>query len=115
MESKEATHKLLEIFGSKIKFNKDFDRYIPLLKDNMTQDFILWCKRCKENKELGSVPPKKEHKNLYIFFRKIASDIRVTLIKEQNKDFIIVILSDHKYYDGTRVKLGYKKSSYYGS
>ena len=81
----------------------------------MVDDFIEWCKRCKENKELGSVPKKKEHKHLYVFFRKIASDIRVTLIKEQNKNFIEIILDDHKAYDDVRLKLGYKKSSYYGS
>ena len=99
MESKEARQKLLEIFGSQIRFNKDFDKYIARLKEGMTKEFIEWCRRCKNNLELGSVPPKKEYKNLYVFFRKIASDVRVTLIKEQNSDFVEVILSDHKYYD----------------
>ena len=115
MESKEIRQKLLEIFGSQIKFNKNFDDYILKLKEGMLNDFIEWCRRCKENKELGSVPQKKEFKNLYVFFRKIASDIRVTLIKEQNKDFIDIMLDNHKVYDNTRLKLGYKKSSYYGS
>ena len=54
-------------------------------------------------------------KNLYVFFRKIASDMRVTLIKEQNSDFVEIILDGHKAYDDTRLKLGYKQSSYYGS
>ena len=88
MEGKEVRQKLLEILGIKIKFNKNFDSCAEKLKEGMINDFIDWCKRCKENKELGSVPPRKEFKHLYIFFRKIASDIRVTLIKEQNKDFI---------------------------
>lgn len=115
MEGKKARQLLLKIFGSQIKFNKDFDNYIIRLKENMLNDFIEWCRRCKENKELGSVPKKKEFKNLYVFFRKIGSDIRVTLIKEQNKDFIEIKLEDHKAYDDTRLKLGYKKSSYYSS
>jgi len=115
MESKEVRQKLLDIFGKKIKFNKDFDKYIIRLKKGMLNDFIEWCKRCKEEKELGSVPSKKEFKDLYVFFRKIASDVRVTLIKEQNKDFIEIRLEDHKAYDDIRLKLGYKKSSYYGS
>lgn len=81
----------------------------------MINDFIDWCKDCKENIEIGSVPPKKEYKHLYVFFRKIGSNIRIVLIKEQNKDFIEIVLDDHKAYDETRLKLGYKKSSYYGS
>ena len=115
MEGKEARQKLLEIFGSQIKFNKDFDIYAAKLKEGMLNDLVGWCRRCKENKELGSVPQKKEFKHLYVFFRKIASDTRVTLIKEQNKDFIEIIMDGHKTYDNTRLKLGYKKSSYYGS
>jgi len=115
MEGKEARQKLLKIFNTRIKFNKEFDENISRLKDSMADELIEWCKRCFENKELGSVPQKKEFKNLYVFFRKIASDLRVTLIKEQNKDFIEIHLENHKGYDDTRVKLGYKKSSYYGS
>ena len=110
-----VAQELIEIFGNQIKFNKDFEKYIKELKEGMVKEFIEWCKRCKNNKELGSVPPRKEYKQLYVFFRKIGSDIRATLIKEQNKDFIEIILSNHKYYDQTRLKLGYKKSSYYGS
>src|SRR3989338_6875472 len=112
MESKEARLKIIEIFGERIMFNKDFDKNLSKLKDGMIQDIIEWCKNCKDNKELGSVPPKREFKNLYVFFRKIASDVRVTLIKEQNKYFIQINLEDHKGYDNTRVRLGYKKSSY---
>ncbi|MDO8740905.1 MAG: hypothetical protein Q7J54_05030 [Candidatus Woesearchaeota archaeon] len=115
MEDKKAKQKLLEIFGNQIKFNKNFDDYIVKLKEGMLNDLIEWCRRCKENKELGSVPSKKEFKHLYVFFRKIASDVRAVLIKEQNKDFIEIILEDHKAYDDARLKLGYKKSSYYGS
>lgn len=115
MEGKKARQKLLEIFGSQIKFNKNFDDYIMKLKEGMLNDLIEWCRRCKENKEFGSVPSKKEFKHLYVFFRKIASDVRAVLIKEQNKDFIEIILEDHKAYDDARLKPGYKKSSYYGS
>ncbi len=115
MEGKEARQKLCEIFGSQIKLNKDFDKHIRRLKDSMVAELIEWCIRCKENKEIGSVPQKKEFKNLYVFFRKIGSDIRAVLIKEQNSDFIELILSSHKTYDQARLKLGYKRSSYYGS
>ena len=115
MEGKEARQKLLDLFGSGIKFNREFDKHIEALKEGMANDLIEWCRRCKENKELGSVPPKREFKHLYVFFRKIASDVRAVLIKEQNKYFIEIILEDHKGYDDARMKLGYKKSSYYGS
>jgi|SRR3989344_4225939 len=115
MEVQEVKNQLLRIFGNQIKFNKQFDDFVIKLKEGMIKDLIDWCIRCKENKELGSVPPKKEYKNLYVFFRKIASDVRMVLIKEQNSNFIEIILDDHKYYDDTRLRLGYKKSSYYGS
>lgn len=114
MELEQVRAKIIGIFNEKIIFNKEFDKNIVKLKKGMIQDLLEWCKNCRDNKELGSVPPKKEFKNLYVFFRKIASDIRVTLIKEQNKDFIQINLEDHKNYDNTRMKLGYKKSSYYG-
>jgi len=115
MQDKEARQKLLKIFGSQIKLNKDFGSYVEKLKENMVNDLIEWCERCKDNKELGSVPKKKEFKNLYIFFRKIGSNIRVTLIKEQNQNFIEIRLEDHKCYDDIRIRLGYKRSSYYSS
>lgn len=115
MEGKEARQKLLEIFGTKLRFNRDFDARVAQLKEGMANDLIEWCRQCRDNKELGSVPSKKEFKSLYVFFRKIASDVRVTLIKEQNSGFIEISLEDHKAYDNTRQKLGYKKSSYYGS
>lgn len=115
MDGKEARQKLLDIFGSQIRLNKDFDKHIRRLKDGMAVELIAWCIRCKENKEIGSVPQKKEFKNLYVFFRKIGADIRAVLIKEQNSGFIELILSSHKTYDQARLKLGYKRSSYYGS
>ncbi len=115
MEAKEARQQLLKLFGQQIRFNKDFDDYFAKLKDNMATDLLLWCERCKNNLELGSVPPRKQFKHLYVFFRKIASDVRVVLIKQQNNDFIEMILDSHKQYDDTRTKFGYKKNSYYGS
>ncbi len=115
MDIQEVKKQIIRIFGIQLKFNKEFDDYALKLKEGMISDLIDWCRRCKENKELGSVPPRKEFKNLYVFFRKIASDIRVVLIKEQNSDFIEIILDNHKCYDDNRMKFGYKTSSYYGS
>ena len=115
MEGKEVRKQLHSIFGQQLKFNKEFDKYAEQLKEGMLQDFFTWCNDCKNDLADRSTPPKKKYKHLMVFFRKIASDIRVTLIKEKNKDFIEIILSGHRYYDDTRVKLGYKKSSYYGS
>ncbi|MBI2140491.1 hypothetical protein HYU14_06205 [Candidatus Woesearchaeota archaeon] len=115
MESQKLRRQLAEILGKSLKFNREFDPTAERLKEGMQNELVEWCRRCKENKELGSVPPKKEFRDLYIFFRKIASDVRVTLIKVQNSDFIEIHLSGHKEYDDARMKYGYKKSSYYGS
>ena len=103
------------IFSQQLKFNKEFDTYAEQLKEGMLQDFFAWCNDCKNDLADRSTPPKKKYKHLMVFFRKIASDVRVTLIKEKNKDFIEILLNGHKHYDDTRMNLGYKKSSYYGS
>src|SRR3989338_539621 len=105
MNGEEARQRLYEIFGSQLKFNKQFDQYAENLKEGMMQDLLHWCKRAKENKLLGSVPSKKKFKHLYTFFRKIGSDTRAILIKEQNSQFIEVILTGHRHYDETRLKL----------
>ena len=115
MEKEEVKQKLIDIFGAQIKFNRDFDDYISRLKDNMIVELIEWCSRCKERKEIGSQPKNKEYKHLYVFFRKIGSDVRAILIKEKNNDFIELHLFDHKSYDNERMNFGFKKSSYYGS
>mgnify|MGYP005853019345 CR=1 FL=1 len=111
----EIRKQLRELLGERLIFNKEFDKYAENLKKGMLQDLFEWCIRCKDGLEAGSTPPKKQYKNVIVFFRKIASDVRVTLIKEKNKGFLEIILSGHKYYDDTRMKLGYKKSSYYDS
>ncbi len=67
MEGKEVRQLLLKIFGSQIRFNKTFDSHIARLKESMLNEFIEWCKRCKENKEFGSVPQKKNLK-IYMYF-----------------------------------------------
>ena len=115
MEDKEIRKQLLSIFGQQLKFNKEFDKYAEQLKEGMLQDFLAWCKDCKNDVADRSTPPIKKYKHLLVFFRKIASDVRAVLIKEKNSNFIEIILSGHKHYDDTRMKLGYKRSSYYGS
>ena len=115
MEDKEIRKQLLSIFGPQLKFNKEFDKYAEQLKEGMLQDFFAWCNDCKNDLADMSTPPKKQYKHLLVFFRKIASDVSAVLIKEKNSDFIEIILSGHKHYDNTRMKFGYKKSSYYGS
>lgn len=50
-----------------------------------------------------------------------AQEVREQLIKlfgmqlKFNKEFIEIILDNHNCYDDTRMKFGYKISSYYGS
>lgn len=115
MEPEVVRQKLTELFGGQIRFNRDFEEYAGRLKESMQEDLLKWCSDCKNNLLLGSVPPKKEFKYLYVFFRKIGNNVRAALIKEQNSDFIELILSDHYAYDKKRQELGYKQSSYYGS
>ena len=115
MEGKEIRKQLYDIFGQQLKFNKEFDKYAEQLKEGMMKDLISWCNDCKNDLAQRSTPPKRQFRHLLVFFRKISSDIRVVLIKEKNSNFIEIILSGHREYDDTRMKFGYKRSSYYGS
>jgi hypothetical protein len=113
MKPEIAKQKLLDTLNQKLEFNRDFDRYFSNLKDSMQEELIKWCIDCKEGNAKGSVP--KDFKDLFVFFRKIGNSIRCTLIKKQNSDFIEIHLTEHREYDDLRTKLGYKRSSYYGS
>ncbi|MBU0616063.1 MAG: hypothetical protein KJ601_08300 [Nanoarchaeota archaeon] len=115
MESKELRQKLIEIFGQQIIFNKEFDSYASRLKEGMLSDLVEWCINCKEQRVDGSQPKREEYRHLFVFFRKIGSNVRATLIKVKNSDFIEIRLENHKCYDDTRIEFGYKKSSYYAS
>ena len=103
------------VLGEDVVFNKDFDKHVLSLKGGMFEDFISWIKNCETGNILGSVPPKREFKDLYVFFRKIGNSKRAVLIKRQNSDFVELILSEHLAYDKKRKELGFKKSSYYKS
>jgi hypothetical protein len=115
MKPEEAKQKLHELFGSQLFINKEFDDYFSLLKEQMQSDFMDWCGLCKEGKAIGSVPIRKQHKDKFVFFRKIGGDVRAVLIKKQNSLFIELYLTEHREYDDIRKKLGYKQSSYYFS
>jgi len=115
MEMIKAKQLLREILGDNIKINKTFDERFSNLKESMQEEFINWCIECKEGRALGSVPPKKGYRDLYVFFRKIGNNVRAVIIKKQNNGFIEVILENHDTYDEKRQELGYKKSSYYAS
>ena len=71
MAKKEIKQELIELFGTKIKFNKNFQELANQLKQGMQEDLINWCIECEEGIALGSVPPKKQYKNLFVFFKKI--------------------------------------------
>jgi len=115
MKPEGARQKLLDLFGKQLIFSKEFDKYFSSLKETMQDSFIAWCTDCKEGRAKGSVPINKDYKDKFVFFRKIAGDIRAVLIKKQNAEFIEVHLVEHKEYDDIRKMLGYKQSSYYYS
>ena len=115
MTPEEAKQHLHNLLGPQLVFNKEFDKYFSILKDSMQQSLMSWCKNCKDDVAEGSVPDNAKFKDRWVFFRKIGSDVRCTLVKLKNSDFIEIHLTDHKEYDDIRLMFGYKKSSYYGS
>jgi len=115
MHPEEAKERLKQILGTEITFNKDFDNYFAKLKQSMQENLLSWCAECAGGTAKGSVPTSKEHKDKFVFFRKIGDNTRGILVKEQNGGFIELYLTSHKEYDDIRVNLGYKKSSYYSS
>lgn len=115
MTPKEAQQHLLDLFGQQLIFNNDFDKHFALLKEGMKENLLQWCADCKKGTAKGSVPDNPKYKDKFVFFRKIGGDMRCILIKIKNSEFIEINLVKHKEYDDIRLRLGYKKSSYYGS
>ncbi|MFH0978586.1 MAG: hypothetical protein V1837_04760 [Candidatus Woesearchaeota archaeon] len=115
MKPDEAKQKLHEMLGPQLQINPEFDKHFQDLKENMQTELIQWCQDCKDKKSKGSVPTNKKYKDIFVFFRKIGDNVRAVLTKKQNAEFMELHLQNHKAYDEIRLKLGYKKSSYYSS
>lgn len=108
MNAEELKHKLKELFGEQVMFNKDFDNYANTIK-NLDVNLIEWCQAVKEG-ELVPIRAKKDKKTL-IFIKKIGSSNRCLILKILNDNFKEIHLGDHKYYNELTKKLGIKKSS----
>lgn len=107
MDAEELKHKLKQIFGEQIVFNKDFDKYANTIK-NIDLNLIEWCESVKSG-EIKYLPVKKI--DGIVFIKKIGSSNRCVIIKIINDEFKEVHLADHIYYDRLRKVLGLKKSS----
>jgi hypothetical protein len=107
MNAEELKHKIKEIFGNQIVFNKEFDKLADDIKS--PEDLFSWCVLIKERK----IPPisNAETGDKIIFIKKIGSSNRCIIIKIKNGEFKEVHLGDHRYYNYLTGALGIKKSS----
>ena len=110
MSAEELKFKLMEIFGSQIIFNKEFDIYASVIK-NIDTNLIGWCNLLKDGK-IRAISPPKLAENI-VFIKKIGSSNRCIVIKIVNGEFREVHLGDHAYYDKLRKFLGLKKDTKY--
>ncbi len=110
MNAEELKHKLKEIFGSQIIFNKEFDSHADTIK-NIDRTLIEWCNLLKDGKIRAIRPPKLAES--VIFIKKIGSSNRCIVVKIVNGEFKEIHLGDHAYYDKLRKLLGLKKDTKY--
>jgi hypothetical protein len=108
MNAEELKHRLKEIFGEQVTFNREFDYYAETIK-NIGINLLDWCKRIKEE-EIKPIFPKKLKDGL-VFIKKIGSSNRCIVVKVVNGKFKEIHLGDHEYYDKLTKVLGLKKSS----
>ena len=107
MNVKELKSKIIEIFGSQILFNKEFDELA--ISINSPEDLFSWCILIKERK-IPSISNAKLGEKI-VFIKKIGSSNRCIIIKIRNGEFKEVHLGDHRYYNYLTSALGLKKSS----
>ena len=110
MNAEELKHKIRDIFGEQIVFNKEFDDCAEAIK-SLDDDLITWCILIKDRKI--SPISKSVLGDQIVFIKKIGSSNRCIVIKIVNGEFREVHLGDHAYYDKLRKFLGLKKDTKY--
>jgi len=110
MNAEELKHRLRNIFGDKITFNKEFEIYTDSIK-NIDETLIEWCSLLKEGKIRAFRAPRLI--GGLVFIKKIGSSNRCIVIKIINGEFREIHLGDHTYYDNLRKRLGLKKNNKY--
>ena len=108
MNAEELKHKLKEIFGEQIAFNKEFDIYAESIK-NLDESLINWCRLLKSGEIRALRAPKLI--GGIVFIKKIGSSNRCIVIKIVDGEFKEIHLADHDYYDKLRKVLGLKKDN----
>ena len=106
MSAEELKHKLREIFGNQVDFNKEFDGYAETIK-NIDASLIDWCLALQAGNIRALRAPKLA--DGVVFIKKIGSSNRCIVIKIVNGEFKEIHLGDHAYYDKLRKVLGLKK------
>ena len=108
MNAEELKHKIRDIFGEQIVFNKEFDDCAEAIK-SLDDDLITWCILIKDRK----IRPisKSVLGDQIVFIKKIGSSNRCLIIKIKNGEFKEIHLGDHKYYNYLTAALGLKESS----
>ncbi len=108
MNAEGLKHKIKEIFGNQIIFNKEFDYYAESIK-NIDATLISWCMLIKERKVFPI--SKSVLGDKIVFIKKIGSSNRCLIIKIKSGEFSEVHLADHVYYNKLTQDLGIKRSS----
>ncbi len=96
MLAEELKHRLKELFGEQVSFNKEFNLYANKIK-NIQETLLPWCEKLK-NKEIKPIIAPKA-KDSILFIKKLGSSNRCIVIKIINQEFKEIHLADHKYAD----------------
>ena len=106
MSAEQLKHRIKQILGKQISFNKEFNKY-ALQLENQENNLLDWCKKIKNNKVYPI--PSSVFRDSVIFIKKIGSSNRCVVIKIRNNEFAELHLGNHSYYDKLRKVLGLKK------
>lgn len=108
MTADQLKHKIKELFGENIIFNKEFNKFSKVLR-TQEKNLIVWCESVQDGKIIAY--PSTVFNDYMLFIKKIGSSNRCVVIKIKNDGFKEIHLGDHKYYDMLRRKFGLKRDN----
>ena len=105
MQAAEFKQTVINIIGTKIKFDGHLEKIIDNLPQERQTRILDWIKQCQQG-IIRPEPCKNIPNSIAFIYKSNDNQIRGILTKEKNSYFIELFLDKHKYYDRKRRYLG---------